>query len=133
MIEPDQNPATDLAAPWAQAGRQPRIAIIGAGMSGIAAVVKLQKAGYTDLTATGVLHQPVTPDIDGLDSFEGACFHSSRWDHSIGLAGKRVGIIGSGSTAAQIVGAITDRVGEMHVFQRTPQWMAPRPQKKYSP
>jgi cation diffusion facilitator CzcD-associated flavoprotein CzcO len=50
MIEPDKNYAADPTTPWAGAGRQPRIAIIGAGMSGIAAVVKLQKAGYTDLT-----------------------------------------------------------------------------------
>ena len=50
MTEPDAPAAITAKQPWAQAGRQPRIAIIGAGMSGIAAVVKLQKAGYTDLT-----------------------------------------------------------------------------------
>lgn len=217
--------------PWAQAGRQPRIAIIGAGMSGIAAVVKLRDAGYSDLTvfektdrvggtwrentypglscdvpsrwysftfnlkadwkhrysygheiqeymeetadkfgvsditrfntpvarvvyegphwrltlhdgteetfdvvisATGVLHHPMMPDIDGLESFAGDKFHTARWDHSVPLEGRRVGIIGTGSTSAQIVGAITDKVGEIHVFQRTPQWMAPLPQKRYS-
>ncbi len=217
--------------PWTRARRQPRIAIIGAGMSGIAAVVKLQRAGYSDLTvyektdkvggtwrentypglscdvpsrwysfsfalkadwphryaygpdiqaymesvardfgvtekvqfnsavtalvyeaprwhlttssgerkifdvvisATGILHQPVYPDIEGLGSFAGASFHSARWDHSVPLQGKRVGIIGTGSTACQIVGAITESVAEMHVFQRTPHWLAPLPQKEYS-
>jgi len=84
------------------------------------------------IAATGILHQPVYPDIPGLDSFAGAAFHSARWDHSTALAGKRVGIIGTGSTACQIVGAITDTVSEMHVFQRTPHWVAPLPQKAYS-
>ncbi|GAB5450062.1 MAG: NAD(P)/FAD-dependent oxidoreductase [Halioglobus sp.] len=217
---------------WAKAGRQPRIAIIGAGMSGIAAVVKLRKAGYTDLTvfekadrvggtwrentypglscdipsrwycfsfalqaqwshrysygpeiqaymekvardfgvtditrfntrvtdltythphwqlttsdgeqarfdvvisATGILHQPAYPAIEGLESFAGESFHSARWDHSVDVAGKRVGVIGTGSTAAQIIGAVTPLVDKMHVFQRTPQWMVGLPQKAYSP
>ncbi len=217
--------------PWARAGRQPRIAIIGAGMSGIATVVKLHAAGYADLTvyekadrvggtwrentypglscdvpsrwysfsfalkadwphrysygpdiqayleavardfgvinkvnfntavtdlryeapcwqlttsagesteydvvitATGILHQPVFPDIAGLDTFAGRAFHSARWDHSVDLTGKRVGIIGTGSTACQIVGAITDQVSEIRVFQRTPHWLSPLPQVAYS-
>lgn len=220
-----------VSASWATEGRQPTIAIIGAGMSGIAAVVELRKAGYTDLTvyekadrvggtwrensypglscdvpsrwysfrfalnpdwthrfsygpeiqaymervardfdveplvrfntavtkltyeaprwrlvtdrgeerifdvvigATGILHRPVLPDISGLDSFEGECFHSARWDHSVDLEGKRVGVIGTGSTAAQIIGEVTKEVREMVVFQRTPQWMVPLPQKRYS-
>lgn len=231
MTATDQHDTTPPTRPWAQAGRLPRIAIIGAGMSGIAAVVKLQRAGYSDLTvfektdrvggtwrentypglscdvpsrwysfsfalkadwthrysygpdiqaymesvakkfgvtqkvqfncavtdlvyeaprwrlitssgeqeyfdivitATGILHQPVYPDLEGRESFSGASFHSARWDHSVPLAGKRVGIIGTGSTACQIVGAITDSVAEMHVFQRTPHWIAPLPQKEYS-
>ena len=215
---------------------QPRIAIIGAGMSGIAAVVKLQKAGYRDLTvfekaeqvggtwranrypglscdvpshwysftfnpnpdwthrfsygpeiqaymqataekfgvtplvrfntgvsalayddkdedgpvwhlttehgddgiydivisATGILRLPQLPDIEGLEGFTGTKFHSAEWPDTIDLSGKRVGIIGTGSTSCQIVGEITDTVGSMHVFQRTPHWVAPLPQKKYA-
>lgn len=220
----------EQGASWAKAGTQPRVAIIGAGMSGIAAVVKLRNAGYTDLTvyektdkvggtwrenqypglscdvpsrwysfsfalnpdwthrfsygpeiqaymektakdfgvtdivkfntpvtdltyeaphwrlttgagdveqfdivisATGVLHNPVLPKIEGLDSFEGDMFHTARWDHSVPLEGRKVGIIGTGSTAAQIIGAITSKVGTMNVFQRTPQWMIPLPQREY--
>lgn len=227
-IEIEESP---LDHAWARQGRQPAIAIIGAGMSGIAAVVKFRKAGYTDLTvyekkervggtwreneypglscdvpsywysftfapnpnwshrfsygpeiqaymervakqfgvtdivqfntpvtdltyeaprwrlrtgageerifdivvtATGVLHQPVLPDIPGLDRFEGSAFHSARWDHSVDLEGKRVGVIGTGSTASQIVGAIAEKVEHLSVFQRTPQWMVALPQKKYS-
>ncbi|MEM9256202.1 MAG: NAD(P)/FAD-dependent oxidoreductase [Pseudomonadota bacterium] len=226
----DSNEHAD--AGWARAGQQPRIAIIGAGMSGIAAVVKLREAGFTELTvyeksdrvggtwrentypglscdipsrwysfsfalraqwshrypygpdiqaylesvadefgvthcvrfntpvtgleyqrpvwrlttdageqtdydivisATGLLHRPAYPDIAGLDTFAGDCFHSARWDHTVSLSGRRVGVIGTGSTACQIVGAITATVDEMFVFQRTPQWMVKLPQKNYSP
>jgi len=216
---------------WASNGSQPRIAIIGAGMSGIAAVILLRKAGYTDLTvyekeaeiggtwrdnrypglscdvpsywysysfapnsdwshrfsygpeihaylkrvvadfdvtsairfnspvtsltyhgphwelittggqseiydfviaATGILHHPAYPDIPGLDDFAGNMFHSARWDDSVPLEDKKVGIIGTGSTAAQIVGEVTPRVAHMTVFQRTPHWIVPMPQKTYS-
>lgn len=216
---------------WAKEGRSPRIAIIGAGISGIGAVIALRKAGYTDLTvyekadsiggtwrdnhypglscdvpsywysysfapnpewsyrfsygpeilgyvksvaekfdvmsvvnlsspvteltylgpqwrlraaghgeqlfdfvisATGILHHPMYPDIEGLESFEGDMFHSARWDESVPLDGRRVGVIGTGSTSAQIVGEVTHKVGHMTVFQRTPHWMVPLFQKKYS-
>ncbi len=221
----------NLASCWAKDGRTPRIAIVGAGLSGIGAVIALRKAGYTDLTvyekadkiggtwrdnrypglscdvpsywysysfapnpdwshrfsygpeifqyiedvakefdvmsvvnlnspvtemtylgpkwrlkaegheeqifdflisATGILHHPNYPDIKGIDSFKGAMFHTARWDDSVSLEGKRVGIIGTGSTSAQIVGAVTEKVKKMSVFQRTPHWIAPLPQKKYS-
>lgn len=220
----------NTAGGWARQGTQPRIAIIGAGMSGIAAVVKLRKAGYSDLTvyekaakaggtwrenrypglscdvpshwysfsfapnpnwshrfaygpeiqaymehtahkygvdaitrfntaitelrydapvwhlhtahgeheifdvviaATGILHHPSVPDIPGLQSFAGNSFHTARWDDTIDLRGQRVGIIGTGSTSAQIVGAITHKVRHLSLFQRTPQWMYPLLQKRY--
>lgn len=215
--------------PWAQSGRQPRIAIVGAGMSGIAAVVKLRKAGYTDITvfekedrvggtwrenrypglscdipsyfyqfsfepnpdwthrfsygpeiqaymertaekydvtsvvrfntpvdelryeapvwhltaggqnevfdvvvaATGVLHHPAVPEIPGLNDFKGEKFHTARWKDDLDLSGKKVGIIGTGSTSAQIVGVITENVEKLSLFQRTAQWMHPLPQKEY--
>lgn len=79
------------------------------------------------IAATGVLHHPSYPDIDGLDSFTGPCFHSARWDHGVDLTGARVGIVGAGSTAVQITTAIADHVAELHLFQRTPQWVLPVP------
>jgi cation diffusion facilitator CzcD-associated flavoprotein CzcO len=78
------------------------------------------------IAATGVLHRPRYPDIDGLDSFEGSMFHSARWDHQVGLDGARIGIIGTGSTAVQITSAVVDRVGELNLFQRTAQWIMPQ-------
>jgi len=84
------------------------------------------------IAATGVLHHPSYPDIPGLDSFGGACFHTARWDHGVTLAGKRVGIIGTGSTAVQIVSAIVKEVGRLELFQRTPQWILPIDNFAYS-
>jgi cation diffusion facilitator CzcD-associated flavoprotein CzcO len=79
------------------------------------------------IAATGVLHHPHVPELPGLDHFAGACFHSARWDHSVPLDGARLGVIGTGSTAVQVVGAVVDRVGELHLFQRTAQWILPVP------
>ena len=81
------------------------------------------------IAATGVLHHPRYPDIDGIDEFAGAVFHSARWDHDVVLAGARVGIVGTGSTAVQIVTALVDVVGELHLFQRTAQWVLPVPNR----
>jgi cation diffusion facilitator CzcD-associated flavoprotein CzcO len=84
------------------------------------------------VAATGVLHHPAYPDIEGLDSFEGKAFHSARWDHDAPLAGKRVGVIGTGSSAIQIVAAIVDEVKELTLFQRTAQWITPMENTAYS-
>jgi cation diffusion facilitator CzcD-associated flavoprotein CzcO len=88
-------------------------------------------AGHHDevdvvIGATGVLHHPRFPDIEGIDAFEGAVFHSSRWDHDVTLDAKRVGIIGTGSTAVQIVGAVARQVAHLTLFQRTAQWVLPQ-------
>ena len=71
------------------------------------------------VAATGVLHVPSYPDIEGVDTFEGACFHSARWDHSVPLDDNRIGVIGTGSTGVQIVGALADRASRLTHFQRT--------------
>ena len=85
------------------------------------------------IAATGVLHHPNLPDIAGLADFAGACFHSARWDHRVPLDGRRVGIIGTGSTAVQIVSALVARVAKLALFQRTAQWIAPQENPPYSP
>lgn len=84
------------------------------------------------IAATGILHHPAYPDIDGIDSFKGDMWHTARWNHDVDLAGKRVGIIGTGSTAAQIISEISDKVGHLTVFQRTPQWIFSIPDKEYT-
>lgn len=80
----------------------------------------------------GLLHHPRYPDIPGLRDFSGAMFHSARWDHSVPLDGRRVGIIGTGSTGAQIISRLSQRPLQLKVFQRTPQWIFPLPDRRYS-
>ena len=84
------------------------------------------------IAATGVLHHPAYPEIEGLESFAGARFHSARWDHGVPLAGKRVGVIGTGSSAIQITSALAGKVGAFTLFQRTPQWIAPAENPAYT-
>ncbi|WP_431950751.1 flavin-containing monooxygenase [Nocardia lijiangensis] len=84
------------------------------------------------LCATGILHHPRTPNLPGLDDFAGAAFHSARWDHSVELAGQRVGVLGTGSTGVQIVTDLAGKAGRLSMFQRTPQWIAPLPNGRYS-
>ncbi len=95
------------------------------------------KSGHRDevdvvIAATGVLHHPKYPEIAGLDAFSGAMFHSARWDHDVPLDGRRVGIIGTGSTAVQIVSALVDRVEKLTMFQRTAQWIMPQENPEYT-
>lgn len=75
------------------------------------------------ISAMGVLHKKVYPDIEGMEAFSGKHFHSAEWDPAVDLTGKRVGIIGTGSTAAQILPAILEKVEHVSLFQRTPQWI----------
>jgi cation diffusion facilitator CzcD-associated flavoprotein CzcO len=84
------------------------------------------------VAATGILHHPAYPDIQGLDSYKGDMFHTARWNHDVSLEGKRVGIIGTGSTATQIISESSKTVGHLTVFQRTPQWIFSVPDKNYT-
>lgn len=92
--------------------------------------------GITDtadvlVTACGVLHHPSYPDIPGLDAFSGPSFHSSRWPENLDLTGKRIGLIGTGSTGVQITTEVGKQGHDLTVFQRTPQWVFPLPNRKY--
>jgi cation diffusion facilitator CzcD-associated flavoprotein CzcO len=84
------------------------------------------------IPAVGALHHPRYPAIPGLGDFAGPCFHTARWDHTVDIRNKRVGIIGTGSTAAQVVPGIIDKVKQLHLFQRTAQWVFPVADKKFS-
>src|SRR5262249_20676480 len=84
------------------------------------------------ITATGFLHIPVFPKIPGMDSFAGELMHNSRWKPDVRVDGKTVAIIGTGSSGVQLVPALIDRVAKLDVYQRTPQWIFPLPNEKYS-
>ncbi len=79
------------------------------------------------ISAVGQLDRPHVPEIAGQETFTGPAFHSSQWDHSVDLNGKRVGMIGAGASGFQIAPAIADTVDRLTVFQRTAQWMFPNP------
>ncbi len=85
------------------------------------------------VSGCGGLSRPSYPDIPGLDSFEGALFHSARWDHDVPLDGKTVGVIGTGASAIQIVPSIAETVQKLAVFQRTPPWILPKPDRAITP
>ncbi|MEY1662335.1 flavin-containing monooxygenase [Isoalcanivorax beigongshangi] len=80
---------------------------------------------------SGGLAEPRWPDIPGVDRFKGERFHSSRWDHSIDLTGKRVAVVGSAASAIQLVPQIVDKAATLSVFQRTPNWIIPRGDRAY--
>lgn len=82
------------------------------------------------VAAAGPLYEPRLPEVDGLDSFAGAAFHSARWDHSVPLEGRDVVVVGSGASAIQLVPMIQPTVGRLTVLQRTPAWVLPRPDRK---
>ena len=84
------------------------------------------------ISACGVLHHPRMPSIEGLETFEGKSFHTAQWDDGLELAGQRVGLIGNGSTGVQIVAGIAEEVGHLTLFQRTPQWIMPLPNPRYT-
>ncbi len=78
------------------------------------------------ICAAGPLSEPSLPDVPGLADFAGEVFHSARWDHSFGLEGKRVAVVGTGASAIQIVPRIQPEVKRLVLFQRTPAWIVPR-------
>ncbi|MCK9248124.1 MAG: NAD(P)/FAD-dependent oxidoreductase [Solirubrobacteraceae bacterium] len=84
------------------------------------------------VAATGVLHHPRIPDIEGLDRFGGPVAHSARWRPEWTTAGRRVGVVGTGSTGVQIVTALSRSAASVTQFQRSAQWVIPVPDHAYS-
>ncbi|MEA2438040.1 MAG: hypothetical protein QOF65_2596, partial [Thermoleophilaceae bacterium] len=80
----------------------------------------------------GGLSEPKIPDIPGLDSFEGAAFHTAQWDHDVDLRGRRVAVIGTGASAIQVVPRLQPEADKLHLFQRTPAWIMPHPDRPIS-
>jgi cation diffusion facilitator CzcD-associated flavoprotein CzcO len=83
--------------------------------------------------ATGQLHQPSLPAIEGIETFAGHSFHSARWDHDYPLAGKRVAVVGTGASAVQFIPEIAKQVSHLTVLQRTGNWFLPRKNRRYPP
>ncbi|MEA2315135.1 MAG: hypothetical protein QOI03_1827 [Solirubrobacteraceae bacterium] len=83
------------------------------------------------IIATGQLHQPATPRIEGIEQFAGHSFHSAQWDHNYPLDGKRVAVVGTGASAVQFIPEIAPSVARLTVFQRTGNWFLPRKNHPY--
>jgi len=81
--------------------------------------------------ACGRLTEPAIPGIPGLESFPGPLFHSARWDHDVELAGLRVGVVGTGASAVQLVPELA-RIASVTLFQRSPAWIVPRDARPYT-
>ncbi|WP_191488025.1 flavin-containing monooxygenase [Pseudomonas sp. FEN] len=84
------------------------------------------------ICGTGGLSRPALPAIAGLADFQGKRFHSQHWDHHYALEGKRVAVIGTGASAIQFVPRIAARVAHLSLFQRTPPWILPKPDRPLS-
>lgn len=96
--------------------------------------VEVESGGRTEVleanaivTAVGQLNRPKFPEIQGRESFEGVSFHSARWEHAHDLAGKRVGVIGTGASAFQFLPIVAKDAAQVTVFQRTAPWTIPNP------
>ncbi len=84
------------------------------------------------ITACGQLAVPSVPSIPGLERFAGPLFHTARWRHDVELSGRRVGVVGTGCSAIQVVPAIQPMVEHLDVYQRSPGWTIPRMDFAYS-
>ncbi|HEY5193869.1 MAG TPA: NAD(P)/FAD-dependent oxidoreductase [Solirubrobacteraceae bacterium] len=80
----------------------------------------------------GPLSAPKLPDIEGIESFQGAIFHSAEWNHEHSLDGERVAVIGTGASSIQLVPHLQRRAAKLHLFQRTAPWVVPHRDRKTS-
>jgi cation diffusion facilitator CzcD-associated flavoprotein CzcO len=84
------------------------------------------------VSAVGQLNVPQYPSIPNISTFQGKSMHSARWDWDYDVRGKKVGIIGNGATAAQIIPEVARVCESLTVFQRTPNWVVPRDDRPIS-
>jgi len=84
------------------------------------------------VSGMGGLSTPAYPALEGLETFKGKTFHSADWDHGYDLAGKRVAVIGTGASAIQFVPKVAEQVARLDLYQRTPVWIIPKPDRAIS-
>ena len=84
------------------------------------------------IIGNGPLHIPSLPDINGINDFKGAVFHSAQWNHDFNLHDKNVCVIGTGASAIQFVPEIQAKVKNLYLMQRTAPWVLPKPDGDFS-
>lgn len=85
------------------------------------------------ILAAGQLDEPFVPGIIGQEVFQGPAFHTARWDHDQDLRGKKVAVIGTGPSATQLIPEIAKIAQNVTIYQRTPNWVLPRPSAEFGP
>ncbi|MCH9734716.1 MAG: NAD(P)/FAD-dependent oxidoreductase [Actinomycetia bacterium] len=102
----------------------------------------VQRGGTEDLTtitadvvvsAVGLFGSPKFPEIAGLDDFRGSVLHTSRWDHSVDLAGKKVAVVGTGASGVQVIPELAKSASHVTVFQRSAPWMVAKDDRAFTP
>ncbi|MBQ6640030.1 MAG: NAD(P)/FAD-dependent oxidoreductase [Saccharopolyspora sp.] len=86
--------------------------------------------GKALVMGVGALHIPSYPELDGIERFQGEVFHSAQWNHDYDLRDKRVAVVGTGASAIQFVPRVAEQAGKLHLFQRTPPWIQPKPDQE---
>lgn len=84
------------------------------------------------VSAVGLFTRPLFPDLVEQEPFTGTVMHSSRWDHSIDLKGARVAVLGTGSTASQLIPELAKVAEQVYSVQRSPTWILPKPDRRYT-
>lgn len=84
------------------------------------------------VSAVGLFTQPVMPDLVEEEPFTGALMHTARWDHSVDLTNSRVAVLGTGSTAAQLLPEVAKVAKKVYSVQRSPTWILPKPDRPYT-
>jgi cation diffusion facilitator CzcD-associated flavoprotein CzcO len=84
------------------------------------------------IAATGGLSRPALPALPGLDDFAGPAFHTARWRDDVPIDGRRIGIVGTGASAIQLLPQLAPRVAQLSLFQRTPPWVLPKADRRLS-
>jgi cation diffusion facilitator CzcD-associated flavoprotein CzcO len=115
-----------------------RTEVAGAQFDPVRAVWRIRTTAGEEIdaealvSAVGQLNRPAFPDIPGLETFRGECFHSACWNHDYDLSGKDVAVIGNAASAIQFIPQIAPRVHRLFVFQRSANWMFPRGDRAYT-
>ena len=84
------------------------------------------------ISAVGQLSEPFTPDIEGLETFDGPVLHSAEWDDSVDFAGRRVAVIGNAASAVQLLPRLAREASQLYLFARTPNWVIPKPDRAFT-